>query len=103
MTWLDDYEARVGDVKFLVKVSPQEREDFYTLLDRPPCTNMSNKPMLYGWCGSTNNVSIYGKGMCRVTKVTAAGRALVERLEDDELADALEAAGWPELIPEEVT
>ena len=90
----------VGQVGFLVLVSPEQRADRYDLRDSPPHTNQSHEPRLNGWCGTTDNVAVYGRGMARVVRVARNGRALVVPLEGEDLRAALDTLGYPELMPD---
>ena len=40
--------------------------DRYALHDDPPRTNQSYEPREFGWCGTTNDVAVYGCGRVRV-------------------------------------
>lgn len=86
--WIDhDYaDHAAGRVGFLVE-----------LRSRPAHTNKSHEPRLHGWCGTTDDVSTNAHGMAVVTRVAKNGRALIRRLQDEELAAALEAHGYPDL------
>lgn len=96
--WIDDDGRHaVGDVGFLRRVCPQGQVERYDLDDRPPRTNRSHEPRLYGWCGETQNVNVYGAGMARVVRVAKNGRALIEHLRGADLVHALEETGYPEL------
>lgn len=88
-----------GQTGFLIELSHATKGwTRYDLRDHPPKTNQSFRPMLYGWCGSYNDVSTHGCGMARVERVAKNGRAFVRELTGDELAAALEEFGYPELM-----
>lgn len=71
------------------------------LRERPAATNMSHEDRLWGWCGTSNNVSVTAHGMIEVTKVSKDGtRALVKRLHGPKLRTALESLGYDELLIE---
>lgn len=98
-----DENLAVGDKGFLIENSNQiqGRESWY-LRDTPAYTNQSHEPTLYGWCGSYNDTSTYGRGMWEVVKVAKNGRAQIRELEGRDLLDALEELGYPELFDGEV-
>lgn len=73
--------------------------DRFSLENRPPYTNKSGEPRLMGWCGTTNDISVTGCGMAKVVRVAGNGRALVQILEGQDLKDALDELGYPELDP----
>jgi hypothetical protein len=99
--WIDSnygYDTLAGTVGYLVQRSNSNRRSVtVTLQDRPAYTNQSREPRLTGWCGETNNVSVTGLGMARVSRVAKNGRMLVTMLHGAELSAALESTGFPEL------
>lgn len=100
--WIDGTGMeQAGQVGFVVERSNAIRRSESTLLqDDPPRTNQSHEPRLTGWCGTTNDVAVYGRGMARVLRCSRSGqRVYVESLEGEELAAALDEAGYPELAP----
>lgn len=93
-----DETLRVGDVGFMVRhANAMKGWVRIEIRDTPAHTNQSHQPRLSGWCGTTNDVATYADGMARVERVAKNGRALVRRLESDDLAAALEELGYPEL------
>ena len=74
----------------------------YDLLPYPPTTNMGHRAKPRGWCGTTNDVAVYGKGLGKVVKITANGlRAKVAYMTDaKEIEEALEGLGYPNLLKE---
>lgn len=100
--WIDGSERgnEVGQVGFLIRKSnPVKRFESFELRDTPPKKNQSFEPVLRGWCGSYNDLNTYGEGLWRVARVAKNGRAMLVELEGDELADALDELGFPELMP----
>lgn len=97
--WVDnDEDLNVGSVAFIRQVSPQGRADRMVVSLRPCKTNRSHEARLHGWCGETNNVSIYAKGVGRVLKVNKTGeRVMVSILNDEELDNALDELGYPDI------
>lgn len=95
--WADGDGISVGDVGFLVEYNyaMQGGRSVYRLEDRPPYTNQSHQPRLIGWCGSTNDVSVYGCGMAKCVRIAKNGRSLLESIEATEAV--LEEFGYPEL------
>jgi hypothetical protein len=87
-----------GVVGFLVERANVLRgSSTYSVEGNPPTTNQSFEPRLHGWCGTYNDLATFGRGLVRVTKTTDNGRAYVQELQGDELLQALEALGYPEL------
>lgn len=97
--WIGPNDSlQVGDIGFLIERShARHRTEVMELCDLPAHTNGSNKPRLYGWCGSYNDLSTYARGMGRVERLAKNGRAYVRLLEDEEIPPALEDLGYPEL------
>ena len=94
-----DDTLTVGTIGFLIEHSNENTGvSRFELRDTPPYTNRSHEPRLTGWCGTWNNVGTYGQGMARVKRLARNGRALVRKLDGDELAAALEELGYPELL-----
>lgn len=92
----DQFE--IGQTGFLVEVSHTMKGwTRFDLRDRPATTNQSYGPRLHGWCGTTNDIAIYGHGMARVERIAKNGRAFVRQLEGDDLLAALDELGYPEL------
>lgn len=88
----------VGDIGFLIEQENTNNNSVrYELRDTPAYTNKSREPMLYGWCGSYNNLATYGRGLWKVERTARNGRALIRKLEGDELEAGLEELGYPEL------
>ena len=98
-TWIGpDESLNLGDKGFLIEFSNSVRHtERWELRDTPAHTNQSNQPRLEGWCGSTNDLSTSAHGMGKVIRVAKNGRCLIQTLEGDELAAALEELGYPDL------
>lgn len=94
---LDDM-AEPGHVGFLVE-EIHRGVSSWRLREAPLRTNMSHEPRLRGWCGETNNVSRVAHGVARVTEVLPIGRLRVVPVQAGDLAEALDALGFPELLP----
>lgn len=98
------YPPAAGDYGFLIKKNHHTHCWMrHELRDTPAYTNQSHEPMLYGWCGSHNDLSTYGAGVVRVVRVAHPGRLLVRELEGDALRAVLDELGFPELMPEDDT
>ncbi len=95
----EQYDVSVGEVYFLVRFAPQDGAEQWTLQDHPQRTNMSHAPMLFGWCGNTNNVCVDAHGLARVDAILKNGRTRISAVDPDSEAgqEALENMGWPEL------
>lgn len=92
----DQFE--IGQTGFLVKIhNTMKGWTRFDLRDHPAKTNQSYEPRLHGWCGTTNDVSVFGLGVARVERVAKNGRAFVRELEGDDLNAALEELGYPDL------
>ena len=92
------YPAAAGDIGFLIEKNHHTHGwTRYELSATPAYTNQSHEPLLYGWCGSYNDLSTSGCGMARVIKVAKNGRILVRQLDGDDLAAALDDLGYPDL------
>jgi hypothetical protein len=49
----------------------------------PARTNQSNEPKIHGeWCGTTNDLSVYGFGRYAVVQVAKNGRARIRPIPD---------------------
>ena len=93
-----DESLSVGDVGFLIEFSnPFKHSETWVLRDTPAYTNQSRQPTLSGWCGSWNDTSTHAHGMVQVVKIARNGRAQVVTLGGDELANALDELGYPDL------
>jgi len=98
--WIDNDYAKVGFVGFLIETCDESNgnRSRWSLDESPARTNRSREPQLRGWCGTTNNVAVFARGLGKIEKLSAnQERAFVRILEGDELADALETLGYPEL------
>jgi len=99
--WMDNMEYEVGQIGFLVLRSG-DRWSNIKLYSRPAHTNQSHEPRLYGWCGSTNNISVDARGLGRVVRIAqATERAMVLYLDQPEDAGIvipwLAENGYPDL------
>jgi hypothetical protein len=98
-----DETLSVGDVGFLIEQTHENQGwTRYDFRITPAHTNMSREPKLFGWCGTTNNLSTHGRGMARVIRVAKNHRVLVEGLAGAEVEAALEELGYPELYKVQV-
>lgn len=91
-----------GQTGFLVEIRKDNHGGIssYSLCDYPPRTNESREPRLDGWCGTTDNVACYGRGVARVERLARNGRAFIRRLDGDESRAVLDELGYPELMPD---
>lgn len=93
-----DENLALDQVGFLIRFSNENNAGTrYVLRDTPASTNQSHEPRLHGWCGSYDNISTTAEGMVKVIRMARNGRALVQELEGEELANGLEELGYPEL------
>lgn len=94
-----DDRLAVGDSGFLIERSnPVQGWRRYSLESLPAHTNQSRQPRLYGWCGTTDDVSVQALGMAQVQRIAENGRVLVQVLAAGELPAMLQALGYPELV-----
>ncbi len=85
-----------GELAFLVeRFNENTGRTTYYLSRRPPHTNRSNEPRLNGWCGTTNNIAKYGRGLAKIVRRAKNGRAMLVPVAPT--AEALEELGYPEL------
>ncbi len=96
-----NYMLAIGDYAFLVEcLNTNNATTRWVLRETPQRTNQSREPRLEDWCGETDNVSRYARGLVKVTGETKNGdRQRIAQVHGAELATALEALGYPELIP----
>lgn len=100
--WIDS-DATTGTTGYLVETINNNARgaQSFSIRERPLRTNQSNEPRLSGWCGETNNLSRFARGVWKVVRTNKDGtRAQIVRVEGADLAAFLEADGYPELIPE---
>ena len=100
--WIDEYQcSSVDGIGFLVRIVDNNHgsAEHYCLDNRARCTNMSHEPKLHGWCGETNNISVYAEGLARISRRTKNDRICLTQIEkgSQEEAKALEELGYPEL------
>ena len=99
MRWIDGtYE--LGYVGFIVlRSNPIRHTESVSLTQRPPYTNRSHQPKLYGWCGSWNDTNTYAEGIGCVVRVAHNGRCQIAEISARETILAyLEQQGYPDLI-----
>lgn len=96
--WTDEPHA-IGEEGFLVETSHTLKGwTRYDLRDRPAITNMSNVPRLWGWCGTTNDVSTNAHGLGKVVAVARNGRCRIEPItEPEDIRRILAELGYPDL------
>ena len=100
--WVDfdlSSELGVGDFAYLVEVVDTTRGTTTWSLSARPCrTNVSHEPRLHGWCGETDNRSVYARGVMRVSAFNRDGdRARIAAASAAETSAFLERDGYPEL------
>ncbi len=102
-TWIDEQpHCLEGEVYFLARSVP-DRGDPRWFLDLSPCrTNISREARLFGWCGTTNGVSVHAYGLALVEKFAKNGRTRIAPVAWDSPAgqQALLYLGWPDLTGE---
>ena len=100
--WIDYDNGPSDFIGYLVKATDTTTGYIsYSLRERPLRTNKSHEPRLFGWCGTTNNVSLEAKGAWRVDHMNNFNdRAQIVQLKGDELTAFLNKDGYPELAGE---
>lgn len=101
--WIDHDGGIEGDEGYLVEiVNTSTGRTRFALRDRPPRTNQSLEPRLDGWCGETDNRSLFARGAWCIMRTNAVGdRAEIKRMTGASLAAFLERDGYPELMQSE--
>jgi len=97
--WIDEQDFD-GDKGFLISFYDSKDASTRDKLGYKPAYTANNKPFLYGFHGSFDNVITTGCGAWKVIKVAKSGRVLIEKLNGKELVEFLEDMGYPELIEE---
>jgi hypothetical protein len=99
--WVDNPDFdKIGTVRYLVAVDRAGQSTRWQLRERPARTNRSAEPRLFGWCGETDNRSVYAHGCVVVVGTNQArDRARIKSLDGEELRAFLEGDGYPELEP----
>ena len=101
--WINEYACDISDDEtgFLVctTYNNERGRQVYSLRQHPVHTNQSHEPRLDGWCGETNNVSVQAEGLAMVARRARNGRICLRRVETT--LEALEAIGYPALMPSE--
>lgn len=96
------FERILGDVGFLLELTPQEGRGAKRLEFRDsPARTQSWEDCLYGMIEGRTNVE--GLGVARVVKVTPNGRGQVLTLWGKDLDDALQQLGYPNITRDELT
>ena len=101
--WIDSDDLstiEVGETGFLVEVENQlTGYHAFSLYSSPPKTNQSHQYRAHGWCGTTNDTAVYGRGVWRVVRVAKNGRIKIEKITDrSKLETFLEECGFPGLL-----
>ena len=99
---IDPTDTEFCRIGFLVeRLQNQHNTSTFSIRNRPPCTNVSQKPRPLGWCGTYDDVSVYGRGIWRVVKTLDNGRCLIQRVtKREEIFEYLDSVGYPCLINE---
>lgn len=82
------------------------KTQFWDVREDPLRTIGARVPLLYGGVGVYDNRTWLAHGLCRVIRTNLAEtRAYIEEIDprSDEGRAFLEGAGYPDLVPEEVT
>ena len=99
--WIDNpSNLEKGDFGFLIQQTNTTTNDHRRLVRIAPArTNPSHDAKLTGWCNDTNHISTYAQGVVRIVRVAKNERAQVVMLQGEQMTDALQNLGYPELIP----
>lgn len=65
---------QIGETVYLTRrVDLRTSATSYHVSTEPPRTNMSREVSVHGWCGTTNDVAVYGEGRAILTKWASSG------------------------------
>lgn len=81
---------------FLIQTT-REGVDRWALRTKPARKNGSGEEVLSGWCGETNNVDCWARGLAMVVRKLGNGRSEIASVPEDKARWALERLGYPEL------
>lgn len=93
------HRFKVGDVGFLLELTPSNNISRIELRDSPARTAGSLTDVLYGFI--PGRTSVEALGAAKVTEVARNGRGKVVTLWGDELSAALNELGYPEISRDE--
>lgn len=100
--WIDFYgfASDIGRHYYLARtLDTSTGRERWSLRERPCRTNRSGDATLGGWCGETNNLSLYALGVCKIVRLNEAGdRAMVAKVTGAHLGAFLERDGYPGLV-----
>jgi hypothetical protein len=85
----------VGDVGFLLELTPSNGQSRIELRDSPARTAFELTDVLYGFIDG--KTSVEALGMAKITEVAKNGRGRVQTLWGPELDSALVEMGYPEI------
>ena len=89
------HRFKVGDVGFLLELTPENGVSRIELRDSPARTTRTLTDVLYGFIPGRTTVEALGAA--KVTEVARNGRGKVVTLWGDDLASALNELGYPEI------
>lgn len=93
------HKFKVGDVGFLLELTPQNGAKRTELRDSPARTAQTLTDILYGFIDG--RTAVEALGVAKVVEVAKNGRGKVQTLWGDDLATALNELGYPEISREE--
>lgn len=93
------HRFKVGDIGFLLELTPQTGASRIELRDSPARTAGSLTDILYGFI--PGRTSVEALGAAKVVKVAGNGRGQIETLWDADLENALLELGYPDVNRDE--
>lgn len=93
------HKFQVGDVGFLLELTPANGHSRIELRDSPARTAFTLTDVLYGFIDG--KTSVEALGAAKVTSVAKNGRGQIETLWGDDLESALVELGYPEINRDE--
>lgn len=94
------HRFKVGDIGFLLELTPQTGASRIELRDSPARTAGTLTDILYGFI--PGRTAVEALGVAKVVKVAGNGRGQVETLWGSDLENTLQELGYPDISREEM-
>jgi hypothetical protein len=101
--WIEEQpHVLVGGIYFLIETENRGTKS-YLLSETAPRTNQSHADRLSGWCGTSNDVATFARGLVSVERFARNGRTRISAIKSGgvEEREALEDLGYPALTADE--